>query len=497
MTDVVLVHPGAAHGIYGSDLAKSLVAIEQPLWCRLVAGALINRGFSVDIIDAEAEALTPNDVVSRLRCLVPYLVVIVVAGHQPSASTQQMIGASAITSAVKAATMKVPVLMMGNHPSALPERTLREENIDFVCDGEGPITIEGILRGRPPNDIPGLVWWDEDGSIRRNALAPLLDINQDFHGDVWSLLNMDLYRSHNWQRFDDFKKRQPYAAIYTSLGCSYKCSFCMINVFQHTNRYRMRDPKQVVSEMVMLNKDYGVETFKFIDELFVLNRRHCEAVCNGIIEAGLGEKISSWCYSRCDTSLLDILPLFRRAGFRWFALGIESGSKYVRDGADKRLKNDDIETVVKTIQAADINVIGNYIFGLPDDTMDSMRETLSLAMRLNTEFANFYVAMAYPGSPLYDEAVKKGWTLPETWRGFSQHNDDCRPLDTMHLHGAQVLKFRDEAFTTYYRNPKYLDMVEEKFGSEALAHIKQMTTYKLKRKLVDDYFAPVKWASSH
>src|SRR5262249_29551793 len=139
---------------------------------------------------------------------------------------------------------------------------------------------------------------------------------------------------------------------------------------------------------------------------------------------------------------------------KWLALGIESGSKYVRDGAQKRLKNDDIEQVVRKIQAHGINVIGNYIFGLPDDTIDSMRETLHLAIRLNCEFVNFYSAMAYPGSPLYAEALQKGWTLPDSWRGYSQHNADCRPLDTRHISAATVLKFRDEAFEIYFRNPK-------------------------------------------
>lgn len=494
--DIVLVHPGASHGIYGSDLAKSLVAVEQPLWPRLIAGALMNRKFTVDIIDAEAENLGSDEVAIRVSNLFPKLVGIVVSGHQPSASTQQMVGASVIAKRIKSICPESKVVMLGNHPSALPERTLREEDVDFVCDGEGPMTLAGLLDGNTLSEIPGLVWWNGK-TICRNTLAPLLDLNSDFHGDVWNLLNMKLYRSHNWHRFGSLSKRQPYAAIYTSLGCSYKCSFCMINVFQHTNRYRMRDPKLVVDEMVMLNREYGVETFKFVDELFVLNRRHCEAVCNGIIDAGLGDKISSWCYSRVDSVLSGMLPLFRRAGFNWFALGIESGSKYVRDGASKRLKNDDIKTVVRTIQAADINVIGNYIFGLPDDDMDSMRETLNLSLDLNTEFANFYSAMAYPGSPLYDEAINNGWTLPETWGGYSQHNRLTRPLDTRHVSGAVVLKFRDEAFTTYYKNPAYQDMILKKFGQETLDHVKDMIRYELPRKLLQDTFAPKERTSAH
>jgi radical SAM superfamily enzyme YgiQ (UPF0313 family) len=258
----------------------------------------------------------------------------------------------------------------------------------------------------------------------------------------------------------------------------------------------MRNPNNVIDEVTHLIGRYGVRTFKIIDEMFVLNVRHYMEIAEGLAKLNQNDDLNFWAYARVDTVKPDTLKLLRRAGIKWLALGIESGSKYVRDGSNKRLKNDDITQVVRAIQAADINVIGNYIFGLPDDNLDSMRQTLTLALDLNTEFANFYSAQAYPGSPLYTEAVQKGWTLPESWRGYSQHNSDCRPLDTQHLHGAQVLKFRDEAFTTYFRNPAYQNRVLKKFGSETLEHVKQMTKYTLKRKLVDSYFAPKEKASA-
>ena len=186
-----------------------------------------------------------------------------------------------------------------------------------------------------------------------------------------------------------------------------------------------------------------------------------------------------------DTVHPENLDLLRRAGVRWLALGIESGSKHVRDGADKALRNEDIIGVVRAIQAAGINVIGNYIFGLPDDDAGSMRATLDLAQQCNTEFANFYCAQAYPGSKLYDDAVRTGAVLPSSWRGYSQHNADSRPLDTEHVSGATVLKFRDEAFLQYFQSAEYLAMIEEKFGRETLDHVKAMTTYRLPRKLLE------------
>ena len=252
----------------------------------------------------------------------------------------------------------------------------------------------------------------------------------------------------------------------------------------------MRQPDSVIREVEFLYRHYGVTTIKIIDEMFVLNPKHYVPLAQGLSELPFADELNIWAYARIDTVKEGHLALLRKAGIRWLALGIESASQFVRDGADKRYTNEDITSVVRAIQKAGINVIANYIFGLPDDGMASMRATLRMACDLNTEFANFYVAQAYPGSPLYDQAVNEGWTLPETWSGYSQYGYDTRPLDTRHVDAATVLKFRDEAFDIYFNRPAYLDTIGGKFGNEAVAHIKRMAKHKLKRQLVEQTFAP-------
>ncbi len=145
--------------------------------------------------------------------------------------------------------------------------------------------------------------------------------------------------------------------------------------------------------------------------------------------------------------------------------------------------------MVRKIQAAGINVIGNYIFGLPDDTHETMRETLALALEANCEFANFYCAMAYPGSKLYQMALEHGWQLPGSWIGYSQHSYETHPLRTEALTSAEVLKFRDEAFTRYFSDPGYLDLVRRRFGEDVLAHVRGMTQVRLRRKLLEEAVA--------
>jgi radical SAM superfamily enzyme YgiQ (UPF0313 family) len=484
MTDLVLIHPGGSRATYGS-LAQELSAIEPPLWCRLIAGYCRDRGVSVKILDAEAHNLAPGNIGAVIATWKPQIAAIVAYGHQPSASTQSMPEAAAIARAIKHECLTTKVVVLGGHVSALPLRTLKEERaFDYAIVGEGPVTLMALLRGER-GSIPGLITYDHRTTNAHMVPSAKLIEMRDLRGNAWDLLPMQKYRAHNWQCFDNLAARQPYASIHTSLGCPYKCSFCCINAPFESNRYRMREPIDVVSEIGMLFAAYGVRTFKITDEMFVLNERHYTAIAKGIIALGIGEHLNIWAYARVDTVKPGTLALLRAAGICWLALGIESGSAHVRDGAEKRLNSADIAETVGAIEAAGINVIANYIFGLPDDDHESMKETLRLAITLNTAFANFYSAMAYPGSALYDQADLHNQPLPKTWAGYSQHSEDCRPMDTHHVTGRAVLRFRDEAFQAYFTRPNYLNMIEKRFGAEAATHIRAMTAHRLRRKLLE------------
>jgi anaerobic magnesium-protoporphyrin IX monomethyl ester cyclase len=474
------------------------------MWCRLIAGYIQDRGYSVQIIDSEADSRGPEALARDVAALKPRLVGMVAFGHQPSASTQQMVGAGLACRAIKAQTPAQKIIIVGGHVSALPEQTMHEETVDFACNGEGPATIHQLLQAlsaaQPDfSAVEGLVWWDRSPfrQVRSNPRAALIkDLDADLHGNVWNLLPMAKYRAHNWQCFGDLASRQPYASIYTSLGCPFKCTFCCINAPFAINRYRMRNPVQVVEEIDFLYSTYGVKTYKIIDEMFVLNDRHVTAICELLAAKPYAPELNIWAYARVDTVKPKQLHLLRSAGIRWLALGIESGSEHVRDGAEKALDQNEIVDIVRQIKGADINVIGNFIFGLPDDDLDTMRETLDLAKELNCEFANFYSAMAYPGSPLYNMALEKKWELPDAWSGFSQHSYDCKPLRTDKVTAAEVLRFRDAAFHEYFEGKEYLNMITEKFGGETRRHAEDMTRFRLRRKLLevhaaDPHFRPV------
>jgi anaerobic magnesium-protoporphyrin IX monomethyl ester cyclase len=492
--DLVLIHPGSRTQIYQS-LASSLSAIESPVWASLMATFVRKRGFSVRVLDAEADDLTPQETAGRVAEMDPLLVAVVVYGHQPSASTQNMTAAGSICTAIKEMDPRRNILLVGGHVAALPERTLQEEAADFVCTGEGPYTVFELLQALSSGQsdyakVRGLCY-RENGAVASTPPAPLVrDLDQEMPEMAWGLLPMQKYRAHNWHCFGDLE-RQPYASLYTTLGCPYHCSFCCIQApfksgekatgwKESVNSYRFWSPASVVAQIDKLVHEYEMRNIKIADEMFVLNPRHVHGICDAIIERGYDLNI--WAYARVDTVRDDMLDKLKRAGFNWLAFGIEAASERVRDDVDKGFGQEEIFRTLDKVRAAGINVIANYIFGLPEDDLASMQATLDLAIELNCEFANFYSAMAYPGSQLYNLAVKEGWRLPEKWSGYSQHAVDTLPLPTMHLSSAEVLEFRDHAVRLYFTNPRYLDMVARKFGRKTVEHVRDMTSHNLSRQ---------------
>jgi len=490
--DLLLVTPPTRLEVY-QELSNDLAAIEPPVWSGLIAGFVRNKGYEVKILDAEADGLTHQQTADAIVASNPILTVFVIYGQQPSASTQCMPGGSKVCKLVKAVG-DLPTMVMGTHASALPRATLVKEPYTYVCEGEGPYTVLGLLEslkfGKSRlQEIPGL-WYMEDGEPKSNPPSPKIkDLDNEIPRQAWDLLDMSKYRAHNWHCFHDLDTRRNYASLQTSLGCPYKCTFCCINAPFGGAGIRFWSPENTVQQVDILVNQYGVKNIKIPDEMFVLNKRHVIGICDLLIERRYDLNI--WAYARVDTVQDEFLEKLKKAGFNWLGLGIESGSQHVRDGVEKgRFGEREVVATVRKIREHEINVAANYIFGLPDDTYATMQETLDLALYLNTEWANFYCAMAYPGSPLYGLAKQRGWPLPDDlggpgWIGYSQHAYETMPLPTDTLTSIEVLDFRDKAFNEYFTNPGYLSMIREKFGPRVAKHIKEMTFHNIKRRYQD------------
>jgi radical SAM superfamily enzyme YgiQ (UPF0313 family) len=182
----------------------------------------------------------------------------------------------------------------------------------------------------------------------------------------------------------------------------------------------------------------------------------------------------------------NIVNKMKKAGVNWVAYGFEAVNENVLKSVSKGSSFHSMEKAIEVTRQAGINIVGNFIFGLPEDNHETMQMSLNMAKEYNFEWANFYTAMAYPGTKLHETALKEKIRLPETWSGYGQYSEDALPMSTQYLSPEEVLSFRDHAFVDYYTNQKYINLIHKKFGPKSVELIKEILSHKLKRKIVED-----------
>ena len=491
-------------------LSQTYSAIEPPTWALLLAESTRSVGFKVNILDANAENLSEEEILKRIKDVSPKLICLVVYGQNVNAGTTNMSGAIHTSEYLKK-FITTPISIIGSHVQALPLETLKtEKSIDFVFTNEGVYSLRNLLKLNDLSPmslsrIKGIAFRNENQLIinEPEKVVPNEKMDIDLPGYAWDLLPfktqpLDLYRAPMWHAEYDFEKRTPYASLQTSLGCQFGCNFCMINILNRddndeigvaSNYSKMRfwTTNFIIKEFDKLIK-MGVKTIRIVDEMFLLNPKYYIPLCEQLKERNKDDSLRIWSYSRIDTvKRPEILKLVRSAGIKWLALGIESGEKSVRLEVDKgKFEDVDVRKVIQKVHEADINVMANYIFGLPGDTKETVKKTFDLSLELCTAGWNTYSAMALPGSFLYKKALDEGKQLPDTYEGFSFHSYETLPLSTEKLSAKEIITLRDEAFNQYHNHKPFLNLIEKKFGKEAANNIVDMTKIKLKRKIKGD-----------
>lgn len=484
--DVLFINPDGLPTIYG-NLYSQIMTIEPPLWAQMLSQGVKVKGYETKIIDCIMRQLGLEELCQEINRLSPKLIVMCIYGQNPIASTHTMHGAGLTTNFIKEKYPQTKILFVGGHVSALPEQTLINEKADYVCKGEGLQTILELLKTdltskQQLEKVPGL-WFKESNEICKGPISPstpehLLDIS--YPGLDHDEINYHDYRAPNWFCLDDLSKRDNYASLYTSLGCPFQCSFCCINSPFEKKTFRRWSTDLMLKQLETFAKR-KVRNIKIADEMFVLYDDHYLKLCQGLAERDYGFNI--WAFSRVDTIKETNLKTMKKAGISWLVLGIESISKEIRSGVNKgNYSKERIKETIKMIHDAGIHVHANFLFGLPDDDLESLQTNLDFSMEIDVETANYYCAMALPGSALYFEALKNNWKLPETWSGYSQHGPETFPLPTKHLKAEEVLAFRDQAWLLYHYNPQYLKNIENKFGKNAVSYIESLRETKLTRK---------------
>lgn len=511
MLDVLFINPNSSKKTY-QDLSNKYTAIETPTWSLLLAQSCRKQGFSVKILDCEAESLTELETAERVIKENPKFCCFVVYGQNPNSGTTNMSGAVSSSRKIKELNNEIKIGLVGSYVQSLPFKVLKEEkSFDIIFTNEAVYSLWNLLKLQDLNDknklkeINGIGFElnNEPFLTKPEKVVPQNRMDMDLPGYAWDLLPfkekpLDLYRSHFWHAEYDHNKRTPFAALYTSLGCQFKCSFCMINIINRNDNneigvasdysgMRFWSPDFIIKEFDKLN-ELGVKTIRICDEMFLLNKKYYIPLCKLLSEREYSKDLRMWAYSRVDTiKNKENLELVRKAGIRWLCLGIESAEKTVRLEATKgHFEDIDIANLIKMVHDSDIEVIANYMFGLPKENYESMKKTLDLSIELCTSAWNAYTAMALPGSKLFKDALNNNEILPKKYEDFSFLSYETSPLPTEFLKPEEILKFRDEAWYKYHLNDNFLQRIKNKFGEIAFNNIIEMSKIKLKRKILGD-----------
>jgi radical SAM superfamily enzyme YgiQ (UPF0313 family) len=395
-----------------------------PLWALAIGAVLRDDGHEVAIEDFDRRPMDAAAVESAMHRHSPDVVGV-------SALTGPQLGRALLASTV-AKSLGATVVWGGPHPTILPEQTLRHPAIDAVVIGEGEIATRNLLRhleGRRAGvELRNVALkHGETGSIE--VFPPHgdgVDLNE-LPLPAWDLLpDLDRYVTRIGEdlRIGDRWRIK----MNTSRSCIYRCSFCFQandNVRDYLGKYRYTHPERIVREIEFVRSlsRRDVSAFDFVDMLTLFNRRVTREYCEYFLARGLDVK---W-YASGRQMMLDdeIVHLLARAGCEMLFFGIESGSNRVLRMLDKEIDRTVAAAATRALSKAGIYSIASWVFGFPTETRDEIEETIALMRSIPSSLNCVQVYQPVPGTPLFDESVKRGDFVPpsslEEWVEVSRN----------------------------------------------------------------------------
>src|SRR5947207_2289648 len=296
--------------------------------------------------------------------------------------------------------------MVGAHTAVLPSKSLEAGKgvIEFVARKEFDFTIRDVAEGKPLAEIEGISYWTEDGRIVHNGERAIIE-------DMDSLPSVvDVYqRDLTVENYAIGYLQHPYPSLYTGRGCPAQCTFCLWPQTIGGHRYRTRSPESVYEE-IKLAKEYfpQVKEFFFDDDTFTADRPRAEAIAKLLGTLGV-----TWsCNSRANVPY-ETLKIMKDNGLRLLLTGFESGNARILRNIKKGVMLERARRYMKDCKKLGILVHGTFILGLPGETSATIRQTMDFAMEVDPYSIQVSLAAPYPGTELYDQAVKNDWLVPD------------------------------------------------------------------------------------
>jgi radical SAM superfamily enzyme YgiQ (UPF0313 family) len=416
---------------------------QPPLGLALIAAIIEKSGHAVELLDANAAGLPPEDIPAR----VAGADIIGLTAMTPTIST-----AINIARRIKKVRPGVKIIMGGAHATLLPDETLTSApDIDVIVRGEGDETVVELLKAMqddlPLQSVAGIIY-RAGGKILATPDRPCVSDIDALPFPAYALLPWKSYRPHPPHGIF-----MPFGAVVTSRGCPYRCAYCSKPVFG--SKFRAQSPERVVAELEFLKKSFGVREVAFYDDSFTLDKKRVHAIAAKIIASKL--KISWTCETRVNLVDKELLRHMKQAGCYAIAYGIESASPEIIQVLHKDTTIPQVAEAVRQTRDAGIQVVGYFMLGSPGETPETIRQTIDFAKKLKVDFAQFSVTTPFPGTELWDVYMANRQE-PVSWDSFiyaGTDNPTTPVFESDKLTREDLKNWLARAYRAFYLRPGY------------------------------------------
>ena len=338
----------------------------------------------------------------------------------------------------------------GPHPSAAPHETMTlfQEDLDFGFAGEAeigfPLLLERLESSNQGfSDIPGLIW-KEGSNIIINS--PSYNQNIDQFSVAWDLIRPDEYPE---AQHGAFFERFPIAPIIATRGCPFLCTFCAAH-FVVGRKVRKRSIENIFEEINFLYEKYHIREFHLVDDNFTLNKKFVKNFCKKLLESNLDISWATPNGVRLDTLDKECLEIMKESGLYLISVGIESGSDRVLKLTKKELTVKKILNGVSVIKESGIDIAGFFMFGYPGETIEEMKKTIELSLKLPLIRANYFTFLPLPGTEIFNDMKKNNELDKVDWGHFYFMNAVYSSNGITRKH---LKKIQRQAFLKFYSRP--------------------------------------------
>ncbi len=307
---------------------------------------------------------------------------------------------------IKKIDQKIKVIVGGVHASIRPQDILNSENVDLIVKGEGEETFLEICNNKSLKKIKGISYKSKLGETIHNPERPI-----NYNLDNYPMPALDLVPIEKYKTSPDIKTGTRLGILLTSRGCPYSCIFCANKVLTK-RKYRARSVKSVVEEIEYYIKNYDIDQLVIMDDNFVVNKQQTIRLCEEFIKRGYPKKFKWWAQARVDCLDEEVLKIMKKAGCSILSLGLESGNQRLLNLINKGITLQQVVNNVKLVKKAGINSRASFILGLPTETKEESLQTIKFAYSLPLDQVRFSIATPFPGTKLWDIAVKEGKINP-------------------------------------------------------------------------------------